>query len=98
MKADEILTQAAELFKLRNATYGDNYKFAGAALHALFPNGLQLSSEADQLRYHIFMLIIVKLSRYANNFAKGGHQDSIRDAAVYCAMLEQIDEEVNAHS
>jgi hypothetical protein len=38
------------------------------------------------------MLAMVKFTRYANNWEKG-HQDSIRDAAVYCAMLEAVDSE-----
>jgi hypothetical protein len=37
------------------------------------------------------MLIIVKLTRYVINWNQGGHQDSIHDAMVYCAMLEEID-------
>lgn len=42
--------------------------------------------------FHIFNLIIIKLYRYANNWEKGGHQDSIHDMAVYCAILENIDQ------
>ena len=90
MKPDEILIEAGKLFKARNGVYGDNYFNVGAALAALFPRGVHLLTEDDHLRFHIYMLILVKLSRYANNW-KEGHRDSIHDAIVYCAMLESID-------
>lgn len=93
-KASEILIQAAELFEERNAVYGDNYLNAGAALSALFPKGLFLAGEDDFTRFHILMLQIVKLSRYCVNFTNGGHEDSIKDAAVYAAMLESIDSNI----
>lgn len=92
-EADEILQEAAQTFAERKVIYGTNYINAGNALHALFPNGVTLSNEIDQRRFHIFTWIIGKLSRYALNFDKGGHQDSIHDACVYAAMLEAIDEE-----
>lgn len=94
LKANEILEQAARLYAERNAVYGDNFRNAGAALSAFFPEGVVLKDTDEQTRYHLFILIIVKLSRYAVNWYAGGHQDSIRDAAVYCAMLEQIDAEM----
>lgn len=59
---------------------------------ALFPDGVKLETKEDHNRFHIFMLVLVKLSRYCVNWEQGGHQDSIHDAAVYCAMLESIDE------
>ena len=91
LKANEILEQAAKLYAERNAVYGDNFRRVGPILKELFPEGIVLKDCEEQTRYHIFMLIIVKLTRYAVNWYAGGHQDSIRDAAVYCAMLEQID-------
>lgn len=92
MSADKILAAAAETFAARKAVYGENYKRVGAAMAALFPEGVKLETEEDHNRFHIFALIVVKLSRYCVNWDKGGHQDSIHDAAVYCAMLEDIDE------
>lgn len=87
----EVMESAAETFKARQAVYGDNYKLAAEALKAFFPNGLELKTAADQERYHIFMLIVVKLSRYANGWNKP-HQDSIHDAGIYSFMLEAIDQ------
>lgn len=87
----EVMEHAAETFKARQAVYGDNYKLAAEALKAFFPNGLELKTAADQERYHIFMLIVVKLSRYANGWNKP-HQDSIHDAGIYSFMLEAIDQ------
>lgn len=92
--ASLILAEAAKTFAERHAVYGDNYLNVGGALQALFPDGIEVFTTDDHNRFHIFMLVLVKLSRYANNWKKGGHQDSIRDAAVYAAMLESIDEDI----
>lgn len=89
-KADQILSEAAQTYRERNAVYGNNFERAGKALNALFPNGINLKTVDDQTRFQIFNLIIVKLSRYAVNWYDG-HKDSIHDALVYCAMLEAID-------
>ena len=93
---DQILAAAAQVFKDRHEVYGNNYSRVGAAMAGLFPDGVQLKSADDHNRFHILMLVIVKLTRYAVNWEKGGHQDSIRDAAVYCAMLESIDAGINS--
>lgn len=91
MSADKILADAAKTFRDRHKVYGDNYKRVGAATQALFPDGVTLKTSNDHDRFHILSLIMVKLSRYCVNWEKGGHPDSIHDAAVYCAMLEDID-------
>jgi hypothetical protein len=36
--------------------------------------------------------IVSKLHRYALNFETGGHQDSLKDLAVYAAMLASLDD------
>lgn len=94
MKANEILREAALTYEERNKVYGDNYKVVGKVMAALFPSGILLKSADDHNRFHIFMLSIVKLTRYVQNWDKGGHQDSIRDNTVYSAMLEEIDAEI----
>src|SRR5713101_1617508 len=94
MSVIEILKDAAKTFEERNATYGNNYLNAGKILADLFPKGLSLKTDADWMRMHILMLIVVKLTRYANNWSSGGHADSIHDAMVYSALLESIDEEM----
>lgn len=96
VKANELLEAAAATYKERNAVYGDNYKRVGEMLKGLFPDGIKIKTVDDQNRFQIFNLIIVKLSRYAVNWEKGGHADSIHDAAVYCAILEEIDANIKA--
>lgn len=92
--AAEFLREGAKTFDERNAIYGNNYLNVGKALEALFPEGLALKTADDWNRIHIFMLGIVKQSRYANNFCKGGHPDSSHDNTVYSAMLESIDADI----
>ena len=90
----EILEAAAKTFAAKNKEYGENWRRVGPALMALFGGEpITLSSEKDHERFHILMLIVVKLTRYTVNWDQGGHKDSIHDAAVYAAMLEAIDDE-----
>lgn len=90
--AAELLEEAGNTYLERNSVYGNNYKNVGKAIAAFFPDGVVLKTPEDHERFHIFNLIMVKLSRYCVNWKVGGHQDSIHDAMVYCAILEEIDE------
>jgi len=90
----DILKKMAETYAERNAVYGDNFRNVGRIMMILFPEGLNLESESDFTRWHIFELIVVKLTRYSINFKNGGHPDSVHDAAVYNAMLEMLDYEL----
>lgn len=94
MKASDILAEAAKTYEARNAIYKDNFRTVGPAMAALFPEGVVLKDEDEHTRWHIFNLIMVKMSRYAMQWYEGGHQDTVRDIAVYAAMLEQIDGEI----
>lgn len=89
--AADLLAEAAETYRARNKVYGDNFKMVGKVMLGLFPNGVTLKTPHDHNRFHILMLIIVKLTRYTVNWEGGGHADSIHDATVYAAMLEWID-------
>lgn len=86
--AADILEQAGATFRERNAVYKDNADNVGKVMAALFPNGVQLKTAADHKMYHLFELLIVKLTRFANADLK--HLDSIHDAAVYAAMCQNL--------
>lgn len=93
-KAFEILREAAETYEERNKVYGDNYIKVGGVMEALFPDGLTLKTADDWNRMHIFILGVVKQTRYVTSWNSGGHRDSCRDNTVYSAMLEEIDTEI----
>lgn len=93
-KAHDILREAAKTYEERNAVYGDNYIRVGQVMQAHFPDGLTVVSADDWNRLHIFLLGVVKDTRYVTNWSKSGHADSCRDATVYSAMLEEIDTEI----
>lgn len=84
----DILDSAAKTFRERNAVYKDNFKKVGAVMAALFPDGVQLHTEEDHNTYHLFELLIVKLTRFVNSGLR--HEDSIHDIAVYAAMIETL--------
>ena len=89
----EELRAAAKIFEDRNKLYGDNYKRFGAIMERLFPDGLTLESVEDFNRFGIFVQIISKITRYAEMFTNGGHDDSLDDTTVYLMMLKELDNE-----
>ncbi len=88
--AADILDGLASIYRERNAIYGSNFNDMGPVMAGFFPNGITLRTPEDHIRFHLFMLIMVKMTRYANSWANG-HSDSLRDGAVYCAMLDSVD-------
>lgn len=86
--AADILAEMADTYRERNKVYGDNYKRVGAVMAQLFPEGVVLRTPEDFNVWHLFELMIVKLTRFANSDLK--HEDSIHDLAVYAAMVESL--------
>jgi hypothetical protein len=82
----DVLEAMAKTYRERNAVYGDNWRNVGNVMVQLFPDGVELSDADAFNRWHLFELIIVKLTRFANSNLE--HVDSIHDIAVYAAMLE----------
>lgn len=92
-RASLLLRKAADLFEERNKVYGNNYLMVGAVMQGYFPEGITLKTQDDFNRFHIFMLEVVKNTRYCNNWNKP-HQDSNADNTVYSAMREMIDRNI----
>lgn len=87
------LEELARLYEERNRLYGSDYYEHGNLMMALFPpHGITLTDESEFVRYNLFKQMAAKLARYAKNFFKGGHKDSLKDIAVYSQMLVEIDE------
>lgn len=82
----DILADMATTYRERNTVYGDNWKNVGQVMMSLFPNGVHLGTAKAFNEWHLFELIVVKLTRFANS--KLTHADSIHDIAVYAAMIE----------
>lgn len=91
-RAPDILAEAADTFRRRNALYGDNYLRFGGVFLSMFPDGVlpPVTTTRDMDRLQLMMQALNKLVRYAENFSAGGHQDSARDLCVYAAMLEEL--------
>ncbi len=88
----ELLREAASTYEERNKLYGDNYKHFGEVMMALFQDQhVLLTSINSHNRFGVFTQIVSKLTRYAENFSSGGHDDSLLDMSVYCAMLRELD-------
>lgn len=89
----EGLRDAASIYEERNKIYGDNYKQFGNLMKAIFPNGIALNTADDHNRFGIFVQILSKVTRYSQQFTKGGHKDSLDDLSVYAQMLQELDAE-----
>ncbi len=90
----EALKRLGELYRERNEAYGNNYLMHGKAMVAMFPRGVHLTTEMDFNRFAVFIHIMTKVSRYAQQFHRGGHNDSLDDTSVYAQILRHIDEVV----
>jgi len=93
ISADQILQQMAETYRERNVVYGDNFRAVGPVLALLHPKGVNLDDDKDHELFHLWSLVIVKITRFANSGLT--HEDSAHDAAVYLAMIEAILKERN---
>lgn len=86
------LAALGELYKARNKLYGNDYLKFGAALSAMFPEGITLKGEDQFGRMALFFNCFQKLSRYASSMPNGQQLDSLSDLSVYAQMLSQFDE------
>lgn len=92
------LRAAADLYEQRNAVYGSDYYEHGQLMMALFPNGLALRTDQDFARYNLFKMVVAKAARYAKNFLRAGHADSLDDISVYAQMLRELDDKITAEN
>lgn len=87
----EQLRKAAGIYDERNALYGDNYLRFGFIMERLFPDGLKIKTADDWNRLGMFVQASSKFTRYAANWDRGGHPDSLDDLSVYAQMLQEVD-------
>lgn len=89
--ADELVAKA-KLFAQRAALYGNNYvRFGPIMAQLMATQKLDPTNEKDMARFGVFVQIVSKVTRYAENFNRGGHDDSLDDIAVYAMMLKALD-------
>lgn len=87
LRADIVLEEMAELFRERNIKYGDNWEKVGHMFMTLFPNGIEIKTSNDFIKFHFLGWVFGKFSRWVNN-GLDGSDDSLRDAVVYMAMIQ----------
>lgn len=95
-----MLRKAAGIYEERGRIYGDNYKVFGEAFNSLFGRYLVPSADPamDFNRLGVLVQIVSKLTRYAQNVSKGGHDDSLDDLVVYTMMLKELDMEARVRA
>jgi hypothetical protein len=97
-RANELLDLCKETYAERSSEYGDSYIVIGNALNAIFPEGVELKTEEDFRRFHLFAWTVGKLVRYSQCWSIGGHRDSLHDAIVYMAILGTEDENLEGEA
>lgn len=88
----DFLHSLASIYEQRNSIYGDNYKKFGRIMSTILGERTFQSAE-DFNRFGIFVQMISKITRYAENYDRGGHEDSLDDLCVYAMMLKELDSE-----
>lgn len=91
MSIKKNLENMGEIFEERQKMYGDNYLILGNVLHFLFPKGISINGPKQFSRFAMFFQVLLKVTRYASMYNKGGHPDSLDDMAVYAAILKEVD-------
>lgn len=84
--AADLLVEMASTYYERNRVYGENWRMVGPVMAVLFPGGMTLKTADEFTEWHLFELMVVKLTRLATSGLK--HVDSVHDLSVYGAMIE----------
>ena len=88
------LEAKAAIYAERNKLYGNNYKRFGPILALILDTqDLDPRDPKQMNRLGVFVQIVAKMTRYGENFTRGGHNDSLDDIAVYSMMLKELDNE-----
>ncbi len=82
-----ILNDASLTYQERQGAYKNTYKLHGKVMAQVFPDGITLRTEDDFLKYHLFVLEMIKMIRTACSGMT--HIDSQHDLMVYAAMFEE---------
>lgn len=91
-RAASLLYRTANTLRERDAVYKGSDALYAETMAVLFPDGVVLADAQDHHRFHIFMLMMVKVTRYARNW-EIGHPDSLTDLAAYATMLAALDKD-----
>lgn len=87
------LLKKGKLYGERYAIYGDNYHRFGPILSLLMDTQtINCKDTHEMARLGVLVQIVGKITRYCENFNRGGHDDSLDDIAVYAMMLKELDQ------
>jgi hypothetical protein len=88
----DALRDLGDIYRERNAVYGNSVLEFGEVFMALFPKGLTIDNAVDANRLALLLHVADKLKRYSSAFARGErHRDSLDDIAVYAQLLQHCD-------
>lgn len=88
----DILRSMAATCEERQGMYGEVWRTVPLLVRDLFPDGVPAWLLTDP-RWHLFELLLVKIARCAHSELR--HQDSIHDAGVFSALIENVIQEMD---
>lgn len=83
-----IFDEMKQTYQERGKVYGPNFLMVGEVMRSFYPDGIKLKTAHDFVVWHLFELLIVKLTRFSNS--QLSHVDSIHDVAIYAVMIEGL--------
>lgn len=94
----ELMEEAIKTYRKKNQDYGDSYKIIGHVMEKIFPKGITLNNASEFNRIGALILILTKITRYANLFSKekinfDSKNDTVMDLGVYSFILSYLEEE-----
>lgn len=94
-KIKEIKKEEFGIIEERNRIYGNSFEKVGQILAILFPDGIQINSEVDHIKFDLLKNLVGKITRFSNNFPSEFHKDSIIDIANYATILLSVSNNIN---
>lgn len=94
---DPIVESLNSLIKIRQerqGVYNGIENRRAEVITGLFGGYPEITNDLDLNRYGIYMKMVEKMIRYANNFYDGGHDDSLDDIAIFSQMLKEMDKKL----
>lgn len=87
----DALAKLGDIYRERNATYGNTYQNFGKVMKGFFPEPVTINTEEEWCRLALFFHCADKLARTASQLPGGVHEDSQNDLSVYSQMLQEYD-------
>lgn len=88
--ASRLMEEAKERYHKKGKVYGHTYLSLGPLMMALFPDGLEITTEEGWNKLGVLLMICHKLLRVSNLFDSEYSIPELEDMGVYTFILLEI--------